>query len=78
MNDETEKMILKAVEKGVNGYLRDIKAHLDLHSIELKEIKTKVEALEPVSAFVSVAAGLRRFAVWLTPLIAFGIYKIFK
>lgn len=62
--------------------LEPIRAHLEKQDIEFgakfTNIETKIEALNPVSDFIFVARKIRRFVVWVTPLIAIGLYKLFK
>lgn len=62
--------------------LQPIRDHLEKQDREFggkfTNIENKIEALNPVSDFIFIARKVRRFLVWLSPIIGLGLYKIFK
>ena len=77
---KTEGVVKDAVEKQLNGHLRDIKDHLKDQDVKLEEMNVKIEALAPVAETISVFGSIRKLLLWGTaPVIAiWGTIKFFK
>ena len=79
MNQDLDIAIGRGIEKYVNGHLRDIKSHLERQDVKLEIMEGKIEALAPVSEWVTAANVVRRALLWFAAPIAilWGIVKFF-
>jgi len=71
----------KAVEKYVNGHLRDMKTHLERQDEKMEIMDNKIDALKietaPIIESKQVFVGARNFLVWIAAPIAI-MYAVYE
>ena len=71
----------KAVEKYVNGHLREMKTHLTAQDVKLTEMSLKIDNLKvetaPIIESKNVFVGFRNFLVWIATPVAI-IYALLE
>jgi len=79
--DHLDGSVGKAVEKYVNGHLRDVKNHLERQDEKLLEMDNKIDALKvetaPIIESKHVFVGVRNFLVWIAAPIAI-MYAVYE